>query len=424
MNPLDIVAVLLVVLATILGFRSGAFPQLGGLIGAIAGGALVILVLPAMADPLDGLDPLARPFVVIAVLIGAVALGEALGSGVGRRIAVSLGTGVLGAADRVFGAFVGAGQALLILWLVGGLAAVGPMPRLSEAAQTSTAIRSLNAILPPATEIAAGLGDAIGTSGLPDVFVGFEPLPAPPVDRPSDAQAARIGRLAEAATYRVEAATCGLESTGSGFKFAPDYLLTNAHVVAGANPKRIQVVRADGARQDARVVLFDPELDIAVLRVPDIGGDALRFAAHDAKRGATGASLGYPGGGGLKVIPAAVTGAYPARGRDIYGDRTVTPAHPRAPRGDRAGRQRWAVRAGRRDGRRPGLRRGADRSGCRLRAGGGGHRDGGDAGRGPDDRRRYGRLRPLSLSAAVRAPAARGGSRGPAGPHPGSSGSP
>ncbi len=237
MNPLDIVAILLVVLATILGFRSGAFPQLGGLLGAIAGGAIVILLLPAAADPLDGLDPLARPFVVIAALIAAVAVGEAVGSGIGRRIAGSLGTGVLGAADRVFGAFVGAAQALLILWLIGGLAAVGPVPRLSEAAQTSAAIRSLNAILPPATEIAAGLGEAIGTSGLPDVFVGFEPLPAPPVDRPSDVQAARIGRLAEAATYRVEAATCGLESTGTGFKFAPDYVLTNAHVVAGANPQ-------------------------------------------------------------------------------------------------------------------------------------------------------------------------------------------
>ena len=39
-NPLDLVAIVLVVLAVLLGFRSGALPQVGGLLGAIAGGAL------------------------------------------------------------------------------------------------------------------------------------------------------------------------------------------------------------------------------------------------------------------------------------------------------------------------------------------------------------------------------------------------
>jgi S1-C subfamily serine protease len=323
-NPLDLIAVLLVVLAVILGFRSGAFPQLGGLLGALGGGVLVILVLPALSDPLGQLEPVVRPFAVLTGLIVAVALGEALGSAVGRRIARGLGTGVLGAADRVLGAFVGAGQAILIIWLVGGLAAVGPVPRLSEAAQTSTAIRSLNVLLPPATEIAAQLGEAIGTSGLPDVFIGFEPLPAPPVDRPTDREARRIGVLAEDATMRVEAQTCGLESTGTGFAIDRDYLVTNAHVVAGASTRGVQVRRVDGTRKDATVVLFDPVLDVAVLRAPDIGRTVLRFAAHDPKRGATGASLGYPGGGGLKIVPVAVTGAYPARGRDIYGEEPVT----------------------------------------------------------------------------------------------------
>ncbi|HYH92286.1 MAG TPA: MarP family serine protease [Candidatus Saccharimonadales bacterium] len=323
MNTLDLVAIGLVVVAIVLGFRSGAFPQLGGLLGAIGGGAIVVLALPAMTDPLGELDPVVRPFVVLAALIAAVALGEAVGSHIGRSIARSLGTGVLGAADRVFGAFVGAAQALLIIWLVGGLAAIGPVPRISEAAQTSTAIRSLNALLPPATEIAAELGDVIGTSGLPEVFLGFEPLPRPPITRPSDAEARRVGALAEGATVRVEALTCGLESTGSGAIIADGYVVTNAHVVAGSQGAT-QVVMADGDRADATVVLFDPSLDVAVLHARSLDGDVLRFAASDPSRGATGASLGYPGGGGLTIVPVAVTGRYPARGRDIYGEDTIT----------------------------------------------------------------------------------------------------
>lgn len=323
MNPLDVLAILLVVLAVLLGFRSGAFPQVGGLAGAIAGGAAMILVLPALADPLGELDATLRPFVVLAGLLAAVALGESLGSALGQAIARALGTGVLGAADRVAGGFLGAAQALLIVWLAGGLLAIGPVPRLTEAAQTSTAVRGLNAVLPPPTEIAADLGELLDASGLPEVFLGFEPLPQAPVDRPSDAQTLAIAAPAEAATLRVTAATCGLASSGSGVLVADRYVVTNAHVVAGADDGGVRVITSGGDIADATVVLFDPDLDVAVLHTDRIDGDPLRFARADPERGALGAALGYPGGGGLTIVAAAVTGAYAATGRDIYGGDTV-----------------------------------------------------------------------------------------------------
>lgn len=323
MNPIDLVAILLVVLAVLLGFRSGAMPQVGGLLGAIGGGGLVILLLPAAVEPLGEIDPAFRPYVVLAGLLAMVGVGESIGSALGRSVARALGSGVLGAADRVAGGFVGAGQALLIVWLVGGLLAFGPVPRLAEAAQTSAAVRGLGSILPPPTEIAAELGVLLDDSGLPDVFVGFEPLPRPPVDLPEDATARAIAGLAQASTFRVTAATCGLTSSGSSAVVARGYLVTNAHVVAGARPDAIQVVSADGARVDASVVLFDPALDVALLHAPRLAAPAMRFATQDPPRGTTGAALGYPGGGALTIVPAAVTGTYPATGRDIYGVATV-----------------------------------------------------------------------------------------------------
>ena len=61
----------------------------------------------------------------------------------------------------------------------------------------------------------------------------------------------------------------------------------------------------------------------------------------DPARGAIGAALGYPGGGGLAVVPAAVAGAYPATGRDIYGEdavrRDILELHARIDRGDSGG---------------------------------------------------------------------------------------
>jgi S1-C subfamily serine protease len=248
---------------------------------------------------------------------------------------------VIGAADRVAGGFVGAGQALLIVWLAGGLLALGPLPRLAETAQTSTAVRGMNAVLPPPTEIAAELGVLLDASGLPEVFVGFDPLPRPPVDLPEDAAARAIAEVASASTFRVVASTCGYESSGSGVAVASDAIATNAHVVAGARRGGVQVISADGEQYDARVVLIDPDLDVALLFVPELQTVPLRFASADPERGAVGAALGYPGGGPLTVVPAAVAGAYPATGRDIYAQdlvrRDILELHATIDRGDSGG---------------------------------------------------------------------------------------
>ena len=75
---------------------------------------------------------------------------------------------------------------------------------------------------------------------------------------------------------------------------------------------------ADGRVLDAHAVLLDPAFDIAVLHVPGLGapGLAVRLERPEARR-ASGATLGYPGGGRLEVLPAAVAGAY-------RGDRAAT----------------------------------------------------------------------------------------------------
>ena len=264
MNPIDILTLLLIVVALILGWRSGAIPQISGLIGAIGGGVVAILLLPTFADPLASIDPTYRPIVVLAGLVVAVGIGESLGGALGRGLARRLGTGLLGAADRTAGAGFGVIQVLLIVWLAGSLLAEGPVPRLAETAGGSTAVRTLALFLPPPTEIATGLGGWLDTTGLPDVFVGFEPLPAPPVDRPDDPAARAIAAAAEASTLKVSAATCGLSSVGTGFVVSPSYVLTNAHVVAGSDAVR---VLARGQVLDAVPVLFDPALDVALLHV-------------------------------------------------------------------------------------------------------------------------------------------------------------
>jgi hypothetical protein len=157
-----------------------------------------------------------------------------IGSTIGRRLGDGLGEGLFGALDDVAGGAVGVLQGVLVVWLVGGFLAIGPFPRLAAMAQTSAIVRSMGTVAPSPEELAGGVADLLDDSGLPDLFVGLEPLPASPVERPTDPEAAAIGRRAEASTVKVTSAACTSALTGSGAVIRPGYVVTNAHVVAGA----------------------------------------------------------------------------------------------------------------------------------------------------------------------------------------------
>ena len=321
MNLFDVGAIILLIVAVIFGYRSGALPQVGGLSGAVLGGVLAILALTPAEGLLETLDPGLRAVAVLLWLLLAVGVGEGIGSGIGRYVAHRIGTGVLGAVDRVAGGLLGAAQAILIVWLAGGLLAAGPVPRAAAWAQTSTTLRALSAVLPTPTEIAVDLGGLLDDTGLPELFLGLEPIPAPPVDRPDDPRAEAIAAAAKASTVKVTALTCGALSTGTGFAVATDYVVTNAHVVAGGTTVRVSLA---GSPFDAAVVLFDPDLDVAVLWVPRLPAPALLLAATEPQRGDTGAAIGFPGGGEMDVVAAAVAGRFQATGRDIYDEHPVT----------------------------------------------------------------------------------------------------
>jgi S1-C subfamily serine protease len=138
---------------------------------------------------------------------------------------------------------------------------------------------------------------------------------------PADPIARAIGERAIPSTVEVDSDACNYTLAGSGFVVQDDYVVTNAHVIAGAD--EIAVLPQNG-RHEAVPVYFDPSLDIAVLYVPGLDAPPLAFAQDDPKRGDTGAALGHPGGGPLVVLPAAVTDEYRATGRDLYGTSTVT----------------------------------------------------------------------------------------------------
>jgi S1-C subfamily serine protease len=320
-NPLDLVAIVMIVLAMILGVRSGALPQLLGLAGAAIAALTGLAILPAVTPFLDELSPPIRAIVVLSVLLGLIGIGEAIGATGGRAASKALGNGLLGALDRVSGALVGAAQAILILWLAGGVIAAGPFPTLSQIAQNSTALRVVEAFLPPPTEIVLELGSLLDDSGLPDVFIGLEQLPAPEIDLPSDELAGAIGERAAASVLRVVSDGCDQRASGTSFVIAPEYLVTNAHVVVGAEDIQVQ----SASRAFAAIpVLLDLELDVALLWANGLEAPSLAFTRTEPRRGSLGATVGFPGGGDAKVERATVGAVYFATGLDVTEKERVT----------------------------------------------------------------------------------------------------
>jgi S1-C subfamily serine protease len=96
-------------------------------------------------------------------------------------------------------------------------------------------------------------------------------------------------------------------------------LMTNAHVVAGVDEPR---VLTDGDEVEARVVYYNPDIDVAVLAVDGLGLPHLQFDP-DGEAPDPGAVLGYPQDGPYDVQGARIRAEQRLRSPDIYGDGTV-----------------------------------------------------------------------------------------------------
>jgi len=119
------------------------------------------------------------------------------------------------------------------------------------------------------------------------------------------------------------APTCSLSIEGSGFVISPDHILTNAHVVAGVTEHQI-VTTASGQVFNATVVLYDPQVDVAVLYVPNLNLPALRFAGP-ANPSDNAIVAGYPlDSQTLQAVAARIGGIQDVQGLNIYQDSTVT----------------------------------------------------------------------------------------------------
>jgi serine/threonine protein kinase len=114
--------------------------------------------------------------------------------------------------------------------------------------------------------------------------------------------------------------SCGKKPEGSGFVVSPNRVMSNAHVVAGADSVTVE---SNGTTYDAQVVSYDPNADISILDVPNLSAPPLKFAEGEGKSGTDALVLGYPGGGPFVATPARIRDVIQLNGPDIYRKTTV-----------------------------------------------------------------------------------------------------
>jgi S1-C subfamily serine protease len=312
-TALDVALLLSLVLSAWGGYRRGAFLQVAGLAGLALGFVVGIWLAPHTAGLVR--SELAKTGVAFGTVLVLGAIGDAVASVFGIKLRRrAIGTRFK-KADAVGGSALSVSALVLAIWFLGINLAAGPFPSVARAMQRSAVVRAVDAVLPPPPVLATQLGNVLDILGFPDIFAGLPPLPADPVPQPTEGLAARAARDARPSLVLIAGPACDEIIQGTGFVVADDLVLTNAHVIAGGSPR----VQWRGRSFDAVPVLFDDDLDAAILRVDGLDAPALTLEPDEVARGTGGAVLGYPHGR-YTELPAAARRPLNALGRDIYSE--------------------------------------------------------------------------------------------------------
>jgi S1-C subfamily serine protease len=320
MNALDWLLIVLVLAYALSGywqgFITGAFATAGLLLGGLFGVWLAPIALGDAAPSL--LVSLGALFIVIL----AASLGQAGLQLAGARIRERVTWQPARVIDAAGGAALSAAAVLLVAWALGVAISGSRIGSVTPLVRDSSVLGKVNDVLPQsASRVLQAFNDVVGTSFFPRYLEPFAPeriVDVGPGPRRllNDPDVAR----AQPSVLKIRGTNdCGRGIEGTGFVYAPNLLMTNAHVVAGVDDPEVEI---DGTTEPADVVYYNPDLDVAVLRLDTGDVDALPFdTTADAETGV--AILGYPQDGPYDVQIGRIRSQQRLRSPDIYGQGTV-----------------------------------------------------------------------------------------------------
>jgi S1-C subfamily serine protease len=315
MTLLDLGLVLLLALSATAGWRTGLLVRAASWVGLVLGLLLATITVPEALDLLGPATPGARAIVSVSAFVVTLGVLSGLANLVGARLRAAAASSGLSIVDQVGGVLAGLVGVAVTVWFLAPLAGAVP-GEIARQVRGSALIGAVQQFAPPAPNPLASLRGLLGQTRFPEVFADLAPAPATAPAPPEVPVPDLVVERAAPSTVKVETEGCGLAFAGSGWTVEAGLVMTNAHVVAGAD--RVRVLRTDGTRLDAEVVTFDPERDLALLAVPGLDRPPLSLAEPTAGEGAV--TMGHPGGvDDLRLSPTTIGQPIDAVGRDIYG---------------------------------------------------------------------------------------------------------
>ena len=322
-NGLDIVLALVLVSYGSIGYRHGFVVSVLSLVGFLSGGALGMWLLPDLLQHWASVDNNAvwRTIVLVLGVFVVASLGQAIAVGVGSGLRRGLRAEPARLIDSALGAVATVLAASVLVWFMAGAVRGGAQAPLAKAIGDSRIVQTIDRFVPPQTaQLFSGFRSVLDREGFPRVFEGVRAEPIAPIATPDNQLAFGPG-VVRAATSIVKitglAASCNRELEGSGWVVSSERVVTNAHVVAGTASEHVRIQGA-GRSYDARVVVFDPQRDLAVLSVPGLPAPA-SHQGPALKRSEGAVVAGFPLDGPYRLDPARVRDVLTATGDDIYG---------------------------------------------------------------------------------------------------------
>jgi S1-C subfamily serine protease len=320
-DVLDLVLLAAVVLFAVSGYRRGFIIGVLSVVGFVGGGVLGARYASDVASRLSSLPPSAVGLLTVFV---AASLGHLLAATLGAALRRRVVWTPLRQVDSAAGSVLAIVPVLFIAWLLGRAVLRTSYTTLVSQVRHSEVLALVGHVVPASVESwFSGFLHLVERNGFSFFLNGpggtLIPVPAPdpavvsnPAVRADATDIVKIVGIAPSCSRRIE---------GSGFVFSPGHILTNAHVVAGVTAPEVQV--PGGGSYPARVVLYDPQTDLAVLYVPQITSAPLRLNGA-VGTGASAVVAGYPENGPFTVVAARVRVREEVRSEDIYSTGTVT----------------------------------------------------------------------------------------------------
>ena len=323
-DALDIVILAVCATSALSGYRQGFIRGALSFAGIFGGGLLGTRVAIPVVHHFR--NQVSAPLLGVVAVFALAALGQALAATAGVFLRHQLRfrpLRPLRVVDNTAGAVLSVVAVLLVAWLVGTSVAHSSLTGVSRQIRRSAVIAAVDGSIPDGSrDMLDQFRRLLDNTGFPAVL---DPLtseagrsvPAP--DPAVLASPAVVAARASVLKITGNANSCSRSVEGSGFVYARNRVLTNAHVVAGVETPEVLV---DGVRRRATVVVYDPDRDLAVLAVDTGKLGALTFGGV-AAQGGDAVVAGYPEDGPFTAVAARIRDRREISGPNIYQSRTV-----------------------------------------------------------------------------------------------------